>query len=72
MRFVSNFRYNAKPTLTTDPIEDQQRLLMTDIHSGDYGSFDSDCKQTMVGFVQSYGSNTGTMNAHPVRCFHGT
>lgn len=74
-RFVANFRYNAKPTLTMDPIEDQQRLLAADIHSGDYGSFDSDCKQTMVGFVQSVpglGGSTGTLQAHPVQCFHAT
>lgn len=48
---------------------------MTDIHSGDYGSFDSDCKQTMVGFVQgvpSMGGASGSLSSHPVQCFHGT
>jgi len=68
-RFIANFRYNAKPTLTTDPVDDQQRLMMTDIHSGDYGSFDSDCRQTMVGFVQgvpSMGGAQGTLSAHPI------
>lgn len=58
-RFVANFRYNAKPTLTTDPQADEQRLNMAEIHSGDYGSFDTDCQQTMVGFVQQVPSNGG-------------
>lgn len=49
--------------------------MQTDIHSGDYGSFDSDCRQTMVGFVQSIpggGGSPGTLNSHKVQCFHGT
>ena len=48
--------------------------MMADIHSGDYGSFDSDCKQTMVGFVQSVpsmGGSQGSLTAHNVQCFHG-
>jgi len=39
-RFVANFRYNAKPTLTNDPLNDWD-LKFVDLHSGDYGSFDS-------------------------------
>ena len=42
LRFVANFRYNAKPTLTNDPLTDQE-LKFVDLHSGDYGSFDSEC-----------------------------
>ena len=51
MRFISNFRYQAKKELSKDPLNDPM-LMMADIHSGDYGSFDSKCDQTMVGFVQ--------------------
>ena len=40
LRFVANFRYNAKPTLTNDPLTDSD-LKFVDLHSGDYGSFDS-------------------------------
>mmetsp|Transcript_10052 Transcript_10052/g.15336 ORF Transcript_10052/g.15336 Transcript_10052/m.15336 type:complete len:90 (-) Transcript_10052:1416-1685(-) len=41
-RFIANFRYNAKPTLSADPLSDRE-LKYADLHSGDYGSFDSDC-----------------------------
>ena len=52
LRFVTNFRYNAKPTLTKDPLNDEL-LGYTKLGTGDYGSFNSDCGKTMVGFVQS-------------------
>jgi hypothetical protein len=69
-RFISNFRYNAKPDLTKDPQNDFQ-LLFADIHSGDYGSFDSVCKQTMVGFVQTQGGGGSSMSDHRATCFFG-
>jgi hypothetical protein len=50
LRFLANFKYTAKPTLTGDPLNDGM-LMLADIHSGDYGSFDSDCTGTMVGVV---------------------
>ena len=59
-RFVSNFRYNAKPALTADPMTDE-KLAFADVRSGDYGSFDSICGQTMVGFVQTIGGGGSTM-----------
>ena len=74
-RFVANFRYNAKPTLTTDPEGEAKRLEMVEIHSGDYGSFDSNCGQTMVGFVQSIpsmGGSEGSMTNHKIQCFHAS
>lgn len=45
-------------------------LFMADIHSGDYGSFDSKCDSTMVGFVQESSSGS-TMETHNVVCFYG-
>ena len=57
-RFVANFRYNAKTTLSADPLNDWQ-LNFVELHSGDYGSFDSKCDETMVGFVQSIPSAGG-------------
>jgi len=44
------------------------------LSTGDYGSFDSDCGKTMVGFVQSIPSITGekyTMTEHKAQCFVG-
>jgi hypothetical protein len=73
LRFVSNFRYNAKPTLSAEPLSDKL-LMFADIHSGDYGSFDSDCSNTMVGFVQSIPSITGehySLTDHKASCFFG-
>jgi hypothetical protein len=49
--------------------------MFADIHSGDYGSFDSDCSATMVGFVQSIPSITGekyTLTDHKATCFYAT
>ena len=69
MRFISNFRYQAKKELSKDPLNDPM-LMMADIHSGDYGSFDSKCDQTMVGFVQQ-STQPSTMETHNVVCFYG-
>ena len=73
LRFLSNFRYNAKETLTKDPLKDEL-LGFVSLSTGDYGSFDSDCGKTMVGFVQSIPSITGekyTMTEHKAQCFVG-
>jgi len=40
------------------------------IESGDYDKFNSECKQTMVGFVQETGAKTSSMAQHKVTCFH--
>jgi len=74
LRFISNFRYNVKPTLSPEPLKDQL-LMFADIHSGDYGSFDSDCSATMIGFVQSMPSVTGekySLTDHKATCFYAT
>ena len=49
--------------------------MFADIHSGDYGSFDSDCSATMIGFVQSMPSVTGekySLTDHKATCFYAT
>jgi hypothetical protein len=72
-RFVANFRYNAKPAFSADPLTDSN-LALADIHTGAYDSFDSKCDQTMVGFVQSIPSITGeasTLTSHKATCFVG-
>ena len=58
LRYIANFRYNIKPSVSTEPLTDEN-LQMDDMHSGDYGKFNSDCSKTMVGFVQSIPSVTG-------------
>jgi hypothetical protein len=54
MRFLANFRYNSKPTVTKDPLKEPNSNGITkfnEIETGDYDKFDSECSQTMVGFV---------------------
>lgn len=44
------------------------------ITSGDYDKFDSDCSKSMIGFVQNIPSKSGergTMTNHKIQCFHG-
>jgi hypothetical protein len=67
--FITNFRYNIRPDLSPDPVSDGASKFVG-TKAGDYASFDSDCSQTMVGFVQQSGGS-GTMKNHPVQCFYG-
>lgn len=69
-RFLANFRYNVNTDITKDVQRDAAVLAESDIHTNDYTSFDSDCKQTMVGFVQTSGDGS-TMTSHNVQCFYG-
>lgn len=73
LRFVSNFRYNVKKSISANPLEDGGGRF-GDLHTGDYDNFDSECDKTMVGFVQSIPSVTGevgTLTNHKAVCFHG-
>ena len=70
-RFIANFRYDAKSSLTADPTTDQG-LMFTDIKTSDYGSFDSRCGSTMVGFVQEVGGGSNTMTRSKMTCFTGS
>jgi hypothetical protein len=67
---VTNFRYNAKSSLSADPTTDAG-LMFADLKTSDYGSFDSICGKTMVGFVQTAGGGGSTMTEHKVSCFYG-
>ena len=49
-RFITNFRYNIKPSLSQNPLADGASAF-AGTKTGDYASFDSDCTKTMVGFV---------------------
>lgn len=77
MRFITNLRYNLKQELSKDPYADaQQRGIgrFSQIQSGDYEKFDSDCSKTMIGFIQNIPSKTGVSGSlaeHSVQCFYG-
>jgi hypothetical protein len=64
MRYVANFKYSIKPDTTE----------FIDIEASDYDKFDSDCSQTMVGFVQKMpglGGEGSSLTDLRVQCFYG-
>lgn len=67
-RFISNFRYNIKSTISDNPIDDGASRF-TGIGTGDYINFDSKCNESMVGFVQTVHGN-GSMKNHHGQCFY--
>jgi len=61
-RFLSNFRYNIKDTITKDPLSEAGSNGITKfatIESGDQDKFDSQCNESMVGFIQNIPGITG-------------
>jgi hypothetical protein len=50
LRFLANFKYNIKGSISHNPQRDGGSQF-ADVKTGDYGKFDSQCDQTMVGFV---------------------
>jgi hypothetical protein len=67
-RFITNFRYNIKPSISQDPFKDGgDRFEGT--QTGDYQSFDSVCSETMVGFVQKV-HGQGSYADHRSQCFY--
>ena len=67
-RFISNFRYNIKDSISDDPLQDGVGRF-TGIGAGDYINFDSKCNESMVGFVQHVHGN-GSMKQHHAQCFY--
>jgi hypothetical protein len=62
MRFLANYRYDIKPEISKDPLQDALASgisKFSSIETGDYDKFDSLCSQTMVGFVQNIPHSTG-------------
>ena len=53
LRFVANFKYQLKPNVTTDPVHSKVNFdkLITEIDEETKWQFDSNCGQTMIGFV---------------------
>lgn len=68
MRFISNFRYNIKNGLSQDPLQDGASKFDS-LKTDDYGSFESKCNESMVGFVQSI-HGQGSMKSHKAQCFY--
>jgi len=59
---VANFRYDLKPELAKDPYSTAKEKgigRFSQIESGDYDKFNSECDRTMVGFVQNMPSKSG-------------
>jgi len=70
MRFITNFRYNIKPEISQDPFKDGASTF-EGTQTGDYASFNSNCSETMVGFVQQVHGNGSSMKNHKAQCFYG-
>lgn len=73
LRFLSNFKYTVKPTISKDPTQDGAEEFVS-LKTGDYNKFDSHCDKTMVGFVQEIPrikNAQHTMAQHKVSCFWG-
>lgn len=68
LRFISNFRYNIKQGLSQDPLQDGASKFDS-LKTDDYGSFESKCNESMVGFVQSI-HGQGSMKSHKAQCFY--
>ena len=74
-RFLSNFRYNIRNSVSHDPLTDSM-LQFTNLATTGVEDFDSDCTKTMIGFVQQIPGSSkekrSTMAEHKAVCFYGT
>jgi len=50
LRFLANFRYSLKSDISKNVLAEEESKF-EDLKTGDYGKFNSECDQTMVGFV---------------------
>jgi len=50
LRFLANFRYSLKTDISKNVLAEEESKF-EDLKTGDYGKFNSECDQTMVGFV---------------------
>ena len=54
LKFIANFRYNIKPEVTKDPMRPTLKEIESRFNEDmdkDNTSFNTDCTQTMPGFV---------------------
>ena len=52
LRFVTNFRYNLKDEISKNPLKENVSSF-SEISTGSEDDFNSQCDQTMIGFVQN-------------------
>ena len=65
--------YSVKPQISEDPTQDGADEF-SQLKTGDYNKFDSECDKTMVGFVQTMPTKSSekySMGQHKVTCFWG-
>ena len=73
LRFLTNFRYNIKPEISSNPVYEGAKKFSR-MKTGDYKYFDSSCSETMIGFLQTMPQivkQHDTMDKHKVVCFFG-
>ena len=75
-RFITNFRYNLKPTISKDPYLEKSHKNLRFIKTSDEAAFNSVCSQTMVGLVQKMptdklGETNDGNYKYPAQCFIG-
>jgi len=56
VRFLTNFRYNVKKQLTPNPLNENDLAKFDKISTSSEEAFNSQCNETMVGFVMDYGN----------------
>jgi hypothetical protein len=78
LRFVANFRYNLKSSVSKDPYEEKDVTALSEISkltSDSLDKFDSVCSETMVGSVlqTSKAENyvQDSMRNFRAQCFYG-
>ena len=49
---MANFKYTVKSSISIDPVKDGAEEF-SQLKTGDYNKFDTQCDKTMVGFVQT-------------------
>ena len=78
LRFVTNFRYNLKDSISKDPATEKDVTALATIKSlksDSVSSFDSKCSETMIGQVMQSPNAEGyvadSMKNFRVQCFYG-
>lgn len=69
-RFIANFRYNLKKSVSEDPLFDNKHRNLQKISTTNFDSFNSICSETMVGLVQTNDKKKSSMTSFPAQCFH--
>lgn len=76
LRFLANFKYSLKPEVSPNPqaLAQTHFSQLSELKTGDYGKFNSECDKTMIGFVQTVPSSSNelySLTKHKIQCFYG-